>query len=196
MRASTRHARVPGRSRPVLILAVAPLLQIGNGHRTDSQNLLDRRGKVAMPRGVYPRPPLAERFWAKVEKTDSCWVWTAATYPNGYGEFGIEGRTCLVHRVAWELLVGPIPDGLDLDHLCRNRLCVNPDHLEPVTRRENLLRGETIPAFHAAQTHCVHGHEFTPDNTHIERNGSRRCLRCARLHRWRRRLNQPQEVAA
>ncbi|MEV4271931.1 HNH endonuclease signature motif containing protein [Micromonospora aurantiaca (nom. illeg.)] len=81
------------------------------------------------------------------------------------------------HRIAYEMKRGPVPDGLELDHLCRNRRCVRPAHLEPVTRRTNLLRGETIPARLAERTHCRHGHEFTPENTYQWR-GSRFCRTC------------------
>lgn len=110
-----------------------------------------------------------------------CWEWQAGKGTNGYGLMRVDGRQTAAHRFAYQLYVGPIPEGLDLDHLCRNRGCVNPGHLEPVTRRENLMRGETITARKAAQTHCIHGHEFTPENT--GRNsvtGTRRCRACDR----------------
>jgi hypothetical protein len=129
-----------------------------------------------------PRPGLEERFWAKVEKTGGCWWWRGALFPNGYGsfkEFPRPGICHLPHRFAYERLVGPIPEGLDLDHLCRNRTCVNPAHLEPVTRRENLLRGDTIPARKNAQTHCIHGHPFDKANTYIAPNGTRHCRTCS-----------------
>ena len=82
--------------------------------------------------------------------------------------------------MAYELFIGPIPDGLTIDHLCRNPNCVNPTHLEPVTMWENLMRGDTLTARKAAQTHCVHGHEFTPENTYVKANGCRLCKACAR----------------
>ena len=92
-----------------------------------------------------------ERFWAKVDKTDSCWLWTAAT-THGYGCFDAKPfGTALAHRIAYLLLVGPIPEGLHLDHLCRVTKCVNPAHLEPVTGAENSRRA------HAARTHCKSG---------------------------------------
>jgi hypothetical protein len=120
-----------------------------------------------------------ERFMAKVEKTDSCWIWTAQCTPGGYGRFKIGGRPLRAHRVAYELLVGPIPEGLVLDHLCRVRHCVNPAHLEPVTQRENVLRGDAVGAVNAAKTHCPQGHPYDQLNTLMEA-GSRRCLACKR----------------
>lgn len=131
---------------------------------------------------------LDELFWAKVEKPadgDGCWLWTGFAL-NGYGRFGGSGwGWCAnAHRWAYERLVGPIPQGLVLDHLCRVHSCVNPAHLEPVTNHENLMRGDTIPARNAAKTHCVNGHEFTPENTRLyteppPRNTTTRvCVKC------------------
>lgn len=122
----------------------------------------------------------SERFWAKVEKTETCWLWTAAIV-KGYGRFFDEDlRPVGAHRWAYQTCVGPIPDGLTLDHLCRVRNCVNPDHLEPVTQRENMAR---IPL----KTHCPHGHAFTAANTYVRRpkrpglRPARQCRECARL---------------
>lgn len=97
-----------------------------------------------MPRPKFKwRRPVAERFWEKVQKTDDCWLWTASVKPAGYGQFTVEDQKPPVyaHRFSYEQLVGPIPDGLTLDHLCANRRCVNPDHLEPVPMAENTRRG-------------------------------------------------------
>lgn len=131
-----------------------------------------------MPR--WPNRTSAERFWEKVEKTDSCWMWTATLIQSGYGHFRVGDRMVLAHRFAYELEVGPIPERLTLDHLCRNRACVRPSHLEPVTMLENLRRGRA-GAYNAEKTHCKHGHEFTPENTG-NYGGKRYCRTCRR--RW------------
>lgn len=126
-------------------------------------------------------PPL-ERFWPKVERTETCWLWQAKINNRGYGLFSYDGRMQAAHRVAYELLVGPIPEGLDIDHLCAVRHCVNPAHLEPVTHRENLLRGSGFAAVNAAKTHCPYGHEYTPENTYTSPHpdGGRICRTCKR----------------
>lgn len=125
--------------------------------------------------------PAAERFWSKVAKSPDCWLWTAGLDSKGYGQFRVNTeRKVVAHRFAYELLVGPVPEGLQLDHLCRVRRCVNPAHLEPVTSRVNTLRGEGPTAGHARQTHCGQGHEYTPENTSRTRRGARVCKICER----------------
>jgi hypothetical protein len=121
-----------------------------------------------------------ERFWMQVERTESCWNWIGGQNGNGYGKFQVGGRKVYVHRWAYERFVGPIPDGLQVDHLCRNRACCNPEHLEPVTRLVNQLRGETIVAANLAKTHCVAGHELSGDNIEPRLMPWRICRECRR----------------
>lgn len=120
------------------------------------------------------------RFWSRVDKTETCWLWTgAATNKYGHSQVQFDGRNVYVHRLSYELLVGPIPKGLVLDHLCRNARCVNPEHLEPVTLGENTRR-----IVRAVRTHCKRGHALEGDNVVFETHGgrtSRRCRECRRL---------------
>jgi hypothetical protein len=125
----------------------------------------------------------AARFWSKVTEVGDCWEWQGANR-DGYGHLNVNGRHMGAHRVAYEVERGPIPDGMVLDHLCRNPSCVRPDHLEPVRQRENLRRGDTVIASALTRTHCPHGHERTPANTLME-GGRRRCLICRRAG-WQR----------
>jgi hypothetical protein len=127
---------------------------------------------------------LPARFWAKVDKagSDGCWNWTG-TKVNGYGRFGWTARRAqLAHRATYEDAVAPIPDGLVIDHLCRNTACVNPAHLEAVTQQVNTRRGSGLTAVNAARTHCPQGHEYTPANTYLwaQRGTTRRYCRTCR----------------
>jgi hypothetical protein len=132
--------------------------------------------------GHIGTPSVRLRASLSVGGLDSCWEWQGAQ-ANGYGVLWVDGRPQYVHRLVWTHLRDPIPDGLTLDHLCRNSACANPRHLEVVTHRENILRGTGVSAQHARKTHCKRGHEFTSENTRIETNGARRCLTCERARR-------------
>lgn len=141
---------------------------------------------------MTPPRPLLERIIARIDVAD-CWVWTGALTKAGYGAIGRGRRDegiAYTHRAMYELLVGPIKPGLDLDHLCRNRACCNPDHLEPVSRAENVRRGAQVKRAGTALA-CKHGHAFTPENTTTWR-GKRKCKACANA-RYRQRT---QGVAA
>lgn len=124
---------------------------------------------------------------------EGCWEWSAGRQ-QGYGRLRLRGQTRRAHVIVYEWLMGPVPGGMVLDHLCRNRACVRPDHLEPVTDRTNILRGFGTGAQFARRTHCVNGHEFTPENTYYcetwghRARGCRAC-RAARSRNLRLRRN-------
>lgn len=128
---------------------------------------------------------IRRRFEDRVRKTSGCWLWRGNLGASGYGRFKFVGGEAKAHRVSYELSVGPIPEGLVLDHLCRNTWCVNPRHLEPVTNRENTLRGIGAPAVNARKTHCNEGHPLSGDNLriYVDSYGEhRRCLKCKRAN--------------
>ena len=133
-----------------------------------------------------------ERYATKVDRRpdpEACWEWMAARSRSGYGVFWLDGKLRYAHRVSYESINGSIPDGLQLDHLCRNRACVNPDHLEPVSNRENAIRGLTGSASGArqrAKTHCPQGHLYDEKNTCQKLDGRRACRTCGRLAQRRR----------
>lgn len=121
--------------------------------------------------------PASVRFWEKVDTGGDCWLWTASVDMAGYGQFGVAaGQIVKAYRWAWEQENGPVPTGMHLDHLCRVRRCVRPSHLEPVTQRENLLRGETFVAANVRKTHCPRGHAYDMVNA----RGDRCCRTCVR----------------
>lgn len=145
------------------------------------------------------RISIEDRFWKKVspEPNSGCWLWTACVFPAGYGKLMVEGKTESAHRVSYRMHVGEIPDGLELDHLCRVRCCVNPDHLEPVTRSVNVKRGlmgRLGCNSESKKTHCPGGHPYSGDNLVIGTDGSRRCKACKSVHykNWRERRGRKQ----
>lgn len=128
---------------------------------------------------VVPPRPAIDRFEEKLIRTPGgCWRWVAAGVPHGYGVFFFNGKQGYAHRFSHEHFIGPIPSGWVVDHLCRNRRCVNPMHLQAVTYQTNLLRGFTIPARNTAKFACPAGHAYTPENTYYRANGSRVCRKC------------------
>ena len=131
--------------------------------------------------------PIPPRIASKIDFTGPCWEWIASLNWDDYGQTWYEGRQWRIHRLIWTLLVGPIPTGLELDHLCRNPPCCNPDHLEPVTHTINVLRGFGVGVLHPRKTRCINGHDFTSENTWLDKHGWKHCRSCRReaLRRFR-----------
>jgi len=129
--------------------------------------------------------PETDWFWLGVEKTKNCWFWTRSKNNTGYGTLLWYGKALTAHVVSYTLAHGKIAKGLELDHLCKNRNCVNPKHLEPVTHKENVLRGNSPSAIHARKTHCIRGHILIGENLRIQKrkNGKfqRVCRECYRV---------------
>jgi hypothetical protein len=136
----------------------------------------------AAPKRIQSTDPEV-RIWSNIDVGD-CWEWTGRKNIYGYGRV----VKAMAHRVVYEALVGPIPEGMTLDHLCRNRACVNPDHLEPTSLKENLLRGEGTGAKNKRKNECVNGHPFNETNTYIY--GNRRQCRVCHKERARARRHQ------
>ena len=138
--------------------------------------------------------PIAERFMEKVEKSDGCWIWKGFGMGNGYGGFHVGGRTVRkmvpAHRASYELHKGAIPEGMHVMHQCDVRRCVNPEHLKLGTRSDNMQdaarKGRVCTIGQSRKTHCVNGHELTPDNTYVNKFGHRRCHICRRAASRRR----------
>lgn len=123
------------------------------------------------------------RFWSRVEITGDCWIWQGKHNGLGYGQFFVHGRHVYAHRYAYEELIGPIPEGLELDHLCRNPSCVRPDHLEAVDHRTNIRRGNSMFTgwWNKRKTHCPRGHPYDERNTYVDKRGIRSCRKCRYL---------------
>lgn len=156
-------------------------------HLSQPSKYCSRACMVESFKKAYTPEEVAAYAYDHIEKDDvtGCWNWTGSRVPDGYGVMPIGKRPdgkkkySVVHRWTYEQLVGPIPEGLQLDHLCRNTSCVNPAHLEPVTCQVNLIRGVRRNQY-KDRTHCSRGHEYTPENTQINKRGTRICRTCKR----------------
>lgn len=153
-----------------------------SNHSPEGERLRVRVVHYKGDRVEFSEEQIVRLFWVKIDETpEGCWNWTGAKLPIGYGRITVAHRHLYSHRVSYEIHKGLIPDGLHIDHLCRNRACCNPEHLEAVTCRENIMRSPIAPAaVNARKTHCDHGHEFNEENTG-HRDGGRYCRTCAQL---------------
>ena len=129
----------------------------------------------------YGKDTVEDKFWQRVEQTQYCWLWVGGVNKEGYGYFTVNGKSLRAHRWSYEYLIGKIPDELVIDHMCRVRNCVNPDHLEAVTSKENILRGHGRWWISSQLTHCHRGHPFSGDNLAYKKSGQRRCRECERI---------------
>lgn len=127
-----------------------------------------------------PRVSVADRYHSRydIDPVTECWVWNKGRFSSGYGALYVGSNNKPAHRIGYELLIGPIPEGLELDHLCRNRPCVNPWHMEAVTHEENVRRGEAFNAIANFNNVCVRGHQLTDWNVYVKRDGRRQCKAC------------------
>ncbi len=137
----------------------------------------DSKYRKDLANGIRRTVPDAVRFWSRIKKTEDCWLWLGSKNRDGYGLFSLNGEKIRVHRITWTLKNGEIPEGLVSDHLCKNRACVNPDHIEMVTNGENVLRGESLSAKNKRKVKCQHGHDFDFIRTF---DGARVCRTCER----------------
>lgn len=129
-------------------------------------------------REPFPTPDDWYRFWSRVDKTEGCWNWTGCIASRGYGDYEVRGQRFLAHRIAYTAIAGEIPSGLVIDHLCRNRRCVNPAHMEPVTNKENILRGVSPTSINARKVFCPQGHLLSTETKCNGGHWQRFCRPC------------------
>ena len=131
--------------------------------------------------------------YIKIVKDTDCWEWTGSKNTDGYGKMRFNGKTIYIHRFIYEYFYGPIQAELELDHLCKNRVCANPEHLEAVSHTENILRGTSFVSINSKKTHCPQGHEYSLDNTYHTPAGRRACRTCQKDYQIKWKLKQKME---
>jgi len=135
-----------------------------------------------MPKGHYKRKSAVNRIYDKLlKKKSGCWQYIGKLDKNGYGRVRDNYTRKLIHRAMYEHLIGRIPDKMVIDHLCRNRGCVNPSHMEVVTQRENILRGYGVTARNSRKLNCKRGHGLNGENLYMTTKGSRQCIKCRNI---------------
>jgi HNH endonuclease len=159
--------------------------------RTRERNRI-RSGMPAVR--TQPNDTAWDRIRMRLDRSGECWLWTGQTDAEGYAEVRFRGKRIKAHRAVYEHFTGPIPNGLELDHLCHTPSCLRPDHLEAVSHRENVLRGTGFAARNAGKTHCIHGHEFTPEN--LLTASYRACRQCSRERKRRHYLRKKSALYA
>lgn len=142
--------------------------------KANKLGLIRRRNRDPIDRFLHNVNKKSGKLWNNTE----CWDWIGSLDKGGYGHFRLHGKIIRAHRFSYEYYIGPIAENLQLDHLCRNRRCTNPKHLEPVSQKENILRGESLQAINARKSHCKNGHEFSLNNIYLRRSGGRVCKEC------------------
>lgn len=173
-----RSQATPARDARTCSIGSCTVRAIARGLCNPHYKAAKRAGEL--PPKLDPIVRTQRTFWSRVVKTEHCWEWRGYVSRYGYGQFAFSpGKTHRAHKLAWEWQNGPVPNGLVLDHLCRNRACVRPEHLEPVTPRTNALRGIGVTAVNSRKRFCKQGHEFTTENTRIGTSGGRICRTCS-----------------
>lgn len=159
-----------------------------------------QKGQTPWNKGFGENPKgMMERFNSKYTiQKNGCWDWIGQVYPNGYGSLWVRGKNVFAHRFSYQMFNGAIPEKLTVDHLCKNRKCVNPFHLDLTTRVDNVQRSNNEIANNKAKTHCPYGHEYNLENIYFRKNGHRSCIACtkrrARMYKLKLKLERRKSI--
>jgi len=137
--------------------------------------------EIDLPTDIIQRAKIATRLLSHVTRKGNCLIWNGHINKKGYGMMSLNHQAFLVHRISYELFKGSIPKGLTVDHLCKNKACQNVDHMEAISNKDNILRGNNTAARNSRKTHCIRGHEFTPENIYKQHGNMRMCRECTRI---------------